>query len=179
MNTKSVTTVTKKKPLTSRNREQYVHEYRKSQGRIPWTVNKSSFGQNDILGCIDTISYDPWEIIMDQTSTIHHIPDKKKEIQRMLQHSPEVSGIRIVVHGVDGYQIMQGKKWIPVISRHVEETWIDDEWEREEVPIGETQPSKYHEELTSECNITYELKEQPQIVSKSKMNKKHSIKVVK
>ena len=150
MNTNSVTTVTKKKPLTSRNREQYVHEYRKSQGRIPWTVNKSSFGQNDILGCIDTISYDPWEIIMDQTSTIHHIPDKKKEIQRMLQHSPEVSGIRIVVHGVDGYQIMQGKKWIPVISRHVEETWIDDGWEGEEVPIGETQPSKYHEELTSE-----------------------------
>ena len=179
LKSESVTTVTKKKPLTSRDREQYVHEYRKSQGRIPWTVNKSSFGQNDMLGCIDTISYDPWEIILDQTSTIHHTSDKKKDIQKMLHHSPEVSGIRIVVHGVDGYRIMQGKKWIPVISRHVEETWIDDEWEREEVPIGETQPSKYHEELTSECNITSELKEQPQIVSKSKMNKKHSIKVVK
>ena len=34
-------------------------------------------------------------------------------------------------------------------------------------------------EMVSECNITSELKEQPQIVSKSKMNKKHSIKVVK
>jgi hypothetical protein len=166
-----------RKPLTSKDRENYVHKLREREGRVAWTVNKSRFGQNDILGCIDTISYDPWEIIMDQTSTIHHISDKKKEIQRMLQHSPEVSGIRIVVHGVDGYQIMQGKKWIPVISRHVEETWIDDEWEREEVPIGETQPSKYHGELTSECNITSELKEQPQIVLK--LSKDKNEKVVK
>jgi hypothetical protein len=58
----------------------------------------------------------------------------------------------------------------------VEETWIDDEWEREEVPIGETQPSKCHEGLTSECNITSEL-EQPQIVLK--LSKDKNEKVVK
>ena len=40
-------------------------------------------------------------------------------------------------------------------------------------------PIKNASEVISECNITSELKEQPQIVSKSKMNKKHSIKVVK
>ncbi|WMT49365.1 MAG: hypothetical protein RE472_09945 [Thermoplasmatales archaeon] len=54
---------------------------------------------------------------------------------------------------------------------------IDDGWEREEVPIGETQPSKYHEGLTSECNITSELKEQPQIVLK--LSKDKNEKVVK
>ncbi len=167
------------KPLTSRDREQFVHEYRKSQDRIPWTVNKARFGQNDMLGCIDTISYDPWEIILDQTSTIHHVSDKKREIQRMLHHSPEVSGIRIVVHGVDGYRIMQGKKWIPVITRHVEETWIDDEWEREEVPIDEKRLHRFDESMMPECNNINNNKDGSKIKSKVMENKKHSVKVVK
>jgi hypothetical protein len=129
-----------RKPLASKDREHYIHNMREKEGRTAWTVNKASFGQNDILGCIDTISYDPWEIILDQTSTVHHVPDKKKEIQRMLQHPPEVSGIKIVIHGVDGYRIMHGKKWIPVISRHVMEEWIDDgEWERTEMPVHENE----------------------------------------
>ena len=179
MVTESISAVTKRKPLTSRDREQFVHEYRKNQGRIPWTVNKSSFGQNDILGCIDTISYDPWEVILDQTSTIHHISDKKREIQRMLKHSPETSDIKIVVHGVDGYRIRQEKKWIPVISRHVIETWIDDEWEREDMPIDKSQPSKNHEELTYECNNISDNKDGSKIKSKVMENKKHSVKVVK
>ena len=33
------------KPLTSRDREQYVHKLRTREGRIAWTVNKSRFGQ--------------------------------------------------------------------------------------------------------------------------------------
>ncbi len=148
-----------RKPLTSKDREHYVHNMREKEGRTAWTVNKASFGQNDILGCIDTISYDPWEIILDQTSTVHHISDKKREIQRMLKRSPETSDIKIVVHGVDGYRIRQEKKWIPVITRHVEETWIDDEWERENMPIDKPQPSKNHGELTSECNTINDNKE--------------------
>ena len=175
MVTESISAVTKRKPLTSRDREQFVHEYRRNQGRIPWTVNKSSFGQNDILGCIDTISYDPWEIILDQTSTIHHISDKKREIQRMLKHSPETSDIKIVVHGVDGYRIRQEKKWIPVITRHVEETWIDDEWEREEVPIDENRLHRFDNSMTSECNIIKGDKEVSKIKSKSKKNNKQSV----
>ena len=179
MVTKSISTLTKKKPLTSRDREQFVHEYRKNQGRIPWTVNKSSFGQNDILGCIDTISYDPWEIILDQTSTVHHISNKKREIQRMLKHSPETSDIKIVVHGVDGYRIRQEKKWIPVITRHVEETWIDDEWEREEVQIDENRLHRFDESMVSECNTINDNKDGSKIKSKVMKNKKHSVKVVK
>ena len=173
---KNVDSSLQTKPLTSRDREQYVHEYRKSQGRIPWTVNKARFGQNDMLGCIDTISYDPWEIILDQTSTVHHIPDKKREIQRMLHHSPETSDIKIVVHGVDGYRIRQEKKWIPVISRHVEETWIDDEWERAEVPIDENRLHRFEESMVSECNTIEDDKEAPKIKSKVMGNKKQVVK---
>ena len=50
---------------------------------------------------------------------------------------------------------------------------VKKEYESYHTPIKDTS------EVISECNITSELKEQPQIVSKSKTNKKHSIKVVK
>ena len=119
------------KPLTSRDREQYVHKLRTREGRIAWTVNKSRFGQNDILGCIDTISYTPWDIFLDQTSTVNHISHKRAEIVRMLRDAPETSGVVIFVHGIDGYREKQGKDWIPVITRHVVEEWKDNgEWER-------------------------------------------------
>ncbi|MGP6240468.1 hypothetical protein ACNF40_08730 [Cuniculiplasma sp. SKW4] len=140
---KSVNTVTKnvkitQKPLTSRDREQYVHRFRENQGRISWTVRKASFGQNDILGCVDTISYTPSRIIFDQTSTVHHIPDKRKEYQRMLQNSPTHPGIMVCIHGVEGYRKKIDGKWIPVITRHVIETWLpDSSWKREEVLQGE------------------------------------------
>ena len=141
----SVTTVTKKKkeritrkPLTSGDRERYVHRYRQSQGKVSWTVHKSSFGQNDILGCVDTISYSPSRIILDQTSTVHHIPDKRKEYRRMLQKSPTNPGIMVCIHGVEGFRKKIDGKWIPVITRHVIETWLsDDSWKREEVMRGE------------------------------------------
>ena len=132
-----------KKPLTSKDREHYVHKLREREGRIAWTVNKSRFGQNDILGCIDTISYDPWGIILDQTSTIRHISDRKREIQRMLHHSPEVPDVRVVVHGVDGHREKKENVWVPVITRHVMEQWIDDDdWERYEMPVPEINSKK-------------------------------------
>ena len=127
-----------RKPLTSKYRENYVHKLREREGRIAWTVRKSRFGQNDILGCVDTISYDPWGIILDQTSTIRHISDRKREIQRMLHHSPEVPDVRVVVHGVDGHREKKENVWVPVITRHVVEQWIDDgDWERTEMPVPE------------------------------------------
>ena len=129
---------TMRKPLTSKDRENYVHKLREREGRIAWTVRKSRFGQNDILGCVDTISYDPWGIILDQTSTIRHISDRKREIQRMLHHSPEVPDVRVVVHGVDGHREKKENVWVPVITRHVVEQWIDDgDWERTEMPVPE------------------------------------------
>ena len=39
----------KKKPLTGKDREKYIHGLRESEGRITWTVNKAKFGQNDII----------------------------------------------------------------------------------------------------------------------------------
>ena len=66
-----------------------------------------------------------------------------------------------------------------MISRHVEETWIDDEWEREDMPIDKSQPSKNHEELTYECNTINDNKDGSKIKSKVMGNKKHSVKVVK
>ena len=132
-----------RKPLTSKDREHYVHNMREKEGRTAWTVNKASFGQNDILGCIDTISYDPWEIILDQTSTVRHISDKKTEIKKMLKNAPETAGVSIYIHGVDGYRELRDKKWIPVITRHVMEKWIDDgEWERTEMPVHEFEKQK-------------------------------------
>ena len=127
------------KPLTSRDREQYVHKLRTREGRIAWTVNKSRFGQNDILGCIDTISYTPWDIFLDQTTTVHHIADKRAEITRMLMDAPETPGVVVFVHGIDGYREKQGKDWVPVITRHVMEEWKDTgEWERIEIPLSES-----------------------------------------
>ena len=127
------------KPLTSRDREQYVHKLRTRAGRIAWTVNKARFGQNDILGCIDTISYTPWDIFLDQTSTVHHIADKRAEITRMLMDAPETPGVVVFVHGIDGYREKQGKDWVPVITRHVMEEWKDTgEWERIEIPLPES-----------------------------------------
>ena len=127
-----------RKPLTSRDREQYVHKLRTREGRIAWTVNKSRFGQNDIFGCIDTISYTPWDIYMDQTSTFNHISHKRTEIVRMLRDAPETPGVVIFIHGIDGYREKQGKEWVPVITRHVMEEWKGtDEWDRIEIPLSE------------------------------------------
>ena len=127
-----------RKPLTSKDREHYVHRLREREGRTAWTVNKSRFGQNDILGCIDTISYTPWDIYMDQTSTVNHISHKRAEIKRMLTNAPETAGVSIFVHGVDGYRERKDNEWVPVITRHVMEQWIeDDDWERTEMPVPE------------------------------------------
>ena len=127
-----------RKPLTSKDREHYVHKLRATEGRIAWTVNKSRFGQNDILGCIDTISYTPWDIFMDQTSTVNHISHKRAEIKRMLINAPETPGVSIFVHGIDGHRERKGNEWVPVITRHVMEQWIDDDdWERTEMPVLE------------------------------------------
>ena len=127
-----------RKPLTSKDRENYVHKLREREGRVAWTVNKSRFGQNDILGCIDTISYTPWDIYMDQTSTVNHISHKRAEIKRMLIDAPETAGVSIFVHGIDGYRERKGNEWVPVITRHVMEQWIDDDdWERTEMPVPE------------------------------------------
>jgi hypothetical protein len=129
---------TMRKPLTSKDREHYVHKLRAREGRIAWTVNKSRFGQNDILGCIDTISYTPWDIYMDQTSTVNHISHKRAEIRRMLINAPETVGVSIFVHGIDGYREKRDNVWVPVITRHVMEQWIDDDdWERTEMPVPE------------------------------------------
>ena len=129
-----------RKPLTSKDREHYVHKLREREGRIAWTVNKSRFGQNDILGCIDTISYTPWDIYMDQTSTVNHISHKRAEIKRMLIDAPETPGVSIFVHGIDGYRERKGNEWVPVITRHVMEKWIDDDdWERTEMQCRKLQ----------------------------------------
>ena len=127
-----------RKPLTSKDREHYVHNLRAREGRVAWTVNKSRFGQTDILGCIDTISYTPWDIYMDQTSTVNHISHKRAEIKRMLINAPETAGVSIFVHGIDGHRERKGNEWVPVITRHVMEQWIDDDdWERTEMPVPE------------------------------------------
>lgn len=131
-----------RKPLTSKDREKYIHDMREKEGRIVWTVNKARFGQNDIFGCIDTISYTCFDIFMDQTSTVNHISHKKAEIHRMLKDAPETIDIRIFIHGIDGYRMKAGKTWIPVFTRHVMETWLEDgEWEREEMKIKDADKS--------------------------------------
>ena len=127
-----------RKPLTSKDRENYVHKLREREGRVAWTVNKSRFGQNDILGCIDTISYAPWDIYMDQTTTVSHISPRRAEIRRMLINAPETLRVSIFVHGIDGYREKRDNVWVPVITRHVMEQWIDDDdWERTEMPVPE------------------------------------------
>jgi len=127
-----------RKPLTSKDRENYVHKLREREGRVAWTVNKSRFGQNDILGCIDTISYTPWDIYMDQTTTVSHISPRRAEIKRMLINAPETAGVSIFVHGIDGYREKRDNVWVPVFTRHVMEQWIDDDdWERTEMPVPE------------------------------------------
>ena len=55
----------------------------------------------------------------------------------MLHHSPEVPDVRVVVHGVDGHREKKDNEWVPVITRHVMEQWIDDDWERTEMPVPE------------------------------------------
>ena len=75
---------------------------------------------------------------MDQTSTVNHISHKRAEIKRMLINAPEASGVSIFVHGIDGYREKKGNEWVPVITRHVMEQWIDDDdWERSEMPVPE------------------------------------------
>ena len=169
---------TMRKPLTSKDRENYVHKLREREGRIAWTVRKSRFGQNDILGCVDTISYDPWGIILDQTSTIRHISDRKREIQRMLHHSPEVPDVRVVVHGVDGHRERKGNEWVPVITRHVMEEWIDDDdWERTEMPVPEL-ASEGSVEMKGNGRATMNPPEprQPKTNSKRTQNKLQKVK---
>lgn len=120
----------KKKSLTAKDREQFIHRYRESQGRIAWTNHKVRFGQQDIFGCIDTISYAPERIILDQTSTINHMSHKRAEIVRMLKSPPNTDHIKIVVHGVDGYRLGDDR----IITRHVMETWlIGGTWNREQI----------------------------------------------
>ena len=157
----------KRLPLTSRDREQYVHQYRIEQNMVAWTVNKARFGQNDILGCIDTISYDPYQIILDQTSTVHHISDKIKEIKRMLRNAPESIEILIEVHGIDGYRIRKEKKWTPVVTRHVKYTWVEtDEWEKEEVPVRHQEGITVQSEDPSRSNYTLKEEHKPKTPSK-------------
>lgn len=155
-----VTTVTKKKkgritrkPLTSGDREQYIHALREKQGRIAWTVHKSSFGQNDILGCVNTISYTSSDIILDQTSTVREISHKRIEYRRMLKKPSQSRRIVICVHGVDGFREKIEKKWSPVITRHVMETWQPDgTWKRKEMPIVNQDPIKLKCEGIPELN---------------------------
>lgn len=145
------------KPLTSRDREQYIHTLRENQNRIAWTVNKSRFGQNDILGCIDTISYTPWNIFLDQTSTIAHISDKRRDIEQTLEFPPLLPSVKIVIHGLDGYRIKQGKKWVPVFTRHVMEEWMaNGKWNRVEMPITIAQNAPILKETVSSSNISPE-----------------------
>lgn len=147
------------KPLTSRDREQYVHQLNQNEGRIAWTVNKSRFGQNDILGCIDTISYTPINLTLDQTSTVYHMSDKRKEIKRMLKTAPQTEDFTIRVHGLDGYRIKQGKKWVPVFTRHVMEEWMaNGKWNRVEMPITIAQNAPILKETVSSSNISPENK---------------------
>ena len=167
-----------RKPLTSKDREHYVHRLRAREGRIAWTVNKSRFGQNDILGCIDTISYTPWDIYMDQTSTVNHISHKRAEIKRMLINAPETSGVSIFVHGIDGYRERKGNEWVPVITRHVMEQWIDDDdWERTEMPVPEL-ASEGSDEMKSNGRATMNPPEarQPKTNSKRTQNKLQKVK---
>lgn len=164
-----VTAVTKKKkgkvtrkPLTSGDREQYIHALREKQGRIAWTVHKSSFGQNDILGCVDTISYTSSDIILDQTSTVREISHKRIEYRRIV----------ICVHGVDGFREKIEKKWSPVITRHVMETWQPDgTWKRKEMPIVNQDLIKLKSEGTPEYNYIMKEDDEVQIVLKSNTNK--------
>ena len=75
---------------------------------------------------------------MDQTSTVNHISHKRAEIKRMLINAPETAGVSIYVHGIDGYRERKGNEWVPVITRHVMEQWMDDDdWERTEMPVPE------------------------------------------
>ena len=168
-----------RKPLTSRDREQYVHKLRTREGRIAWTVNKSRFGQNDILGCIDTISYTPWDIYMDQTTTVSHISPRRAEIKRMLINAPETAGVSIFVHGIDGYRERKGNVWVPVITRHVMEQWIDDDdWERTEMPVPEwTSEGSYEMKGTGRATMNPSENGRAKMNSKSVMNKNRKVKL--
>ena len=167
------------KPLTSRDREQYVHKLRTREGRIAWTVNKSRFGQNDILGCIDTISYTPWDVFLDQTSTVNHISHKRTEIVRMLRDAPETPGVVIFIHGIDGYREKQGKEWVPVITRHVRELWIDDDdWERTEMPVPEwTSEGSYEMKGTGRATMNPSENGRAKMNSKGVINKNRKVKL--
>ena len=161
------TDIEKRQPLTSRDREQYVHQYRIDQNMVAWTVNKARFGQNDILGCIDTISYDPYQIILDQTTSVSNVSYKRIEIKRMLLNAPESIEILIEVHGIDGYRIRKEKKWTPVVTRHVKYTWVEtDEWEKEEVPVRHQEGITVQSEDPSRSNYTLKEEHKPKTPSK-------------
>ena len=126
----------KRYPLTGSDREKYIERIRKSDGYVTHRVHKARFGPNDIFGCIDIISYDPWGLLMDQVSTVHHISDKVKEIERMLKVPPENTLNHIKVHGIDGYATGKGKARKIHVTRYVVLEWLEDgTWEREEIAI--------------------------------------------
>jgi hypothetical protein len=115
------------KPLTGPDREKYVQAIRSNEGRITHRVHKSTYGQNDIFG-IDVISYSPYDIIMDQTTTTGHMSDRAKKIEYMLKEPPEVVEIKVYVHGIDGYKLKDEIH----ITRHIIYEWLDDgTWEKE------------------------------------------------
>ena len=77
---------------------------------------------------------------MDQTTTVSHISPRRAEIKRTLINAPETAGVSIFVHGIDGHRERKGNEWVPVITRHVMEKWIDDDdWERTEMQCRKLQ----------------------------------------
>jgi hypothetical protein len=168
----------KKSALTGSDREKYVEKIRTSEGYITHRVHKARFGQNDIFGCIDVLSYDPWGLWMDQISTVHHISDKVKEIERMLKNPPENTLNHIMVHGVDGYATGSGKNRTIHITRHVTLEWLEDgEWERTEMPVPEL-ASEGSIEMKGDDRATMNPPENksPEINSKSMTNKNKKVK---
>lgn len=120
----------KHRPLSGPDREKIVQKLRQDAGYATHRVHKARYGPNDIFGCIDVVSYCPQEFIMDQVSTVHHIPDKIHEIERMLFHAPASDNIKIFVFGIDGYK--QGSHII--VTRLVRVRWnSSNHWEKVEL----------------------------------------------
>lgn len=125
-----------RKPLTSSEREKYWEQIRQRAGYITHRNNKSRFGKQDILGC-DIVSYDPYDIIFSQVSTVNHISHKRKQIMDAIKKPPETTAVIFEAVGIDGYRA--GDR--VVITRIVQETWIEDDyWEHNEIPFENTPP---------------------------------------
>ena len=124
----------KKKTITSTDREKYIEQIRMKAGMVTRRVVHAKFTANDILGA-DVISYTPMEIVMDQTTDVHHIPDRKHTIEAILGHPPTSHAISVYVHGIEG----QPSGRDVFITRHVAERWMPDgTWERMEMPVPTT-----------------------------------------